>query len=89
MRVSNNTKYFQDSSYVQYQSKFDEHNNWLETRDKYFNNKSQCHYIKKYNNQGVFYEEWRDYYSNGVLKKCLILKDLLKNLLKKVYQYFK
>ena len=69
MRVSNNTKYFQDGSYVQYQSKFDEHNNWLETRDKYFNNKSQCHYIKKYNNQGVFYEEWRTYYDNGVLKE--------------------
>ena len=32
MRVSNNTKYFQDGSYVQYQSKFDENNNWLESR---------------------------------------------------------
>ena len=67
-RICNTIKYIDNITYIRCQSKFDESNNWIETREKHYTH-NKCVYVKKYNSEGIFYEEWRDYYSNGVLKK--------------------
>lgn len=68
MKISVTTEYHSDGSFVQFEIKFDDSNNWIETRNKYFNVYKECCHIKDYNSKGIFYEEWRTYHQNGNLK---------------------
>ena len=67
MRVSNNTMYLDNITYIRYQSKFDDSNVWIETKERHFTH-DRCVYIREYNPKGIFYEEWRKYHNNGEIK---------------------